>query len=409
MRSARLSPLTSLLLFLVGVVLCGPAWAATITVDCGSASTVQTALSSASSGDTVRCTGSGWTGSVSIPNNKNITLDGGDVTVSGTLRIPSSPTFAARVTNFTFSSTTRYAITTGDGFTNKPWRFDHSTFAGGTQAIMGLGSGPGLIDHLTATNMGAFQQMIEPHYEGPDSTAGWTNAHTPGSPNAIYIEDSTFARPGGDIWDGSCVIQAYYGARVVARNNSINAAMLEVHGTEGTIGGRWWEFYNNRFTNGAICIRAGSGIVFNNTGSMQFFAMLEEDPGYPALYQVGRGQNQTLYPAYVWGNTIAPSLNQGGLCSNAAANMVQLNRDVYVPSSGTTLPTTCSIGQGYWKTDAGGNWDTTNATADDGALYKCTSTNHWDLYYTPYTYPHPLQAGVDSGVSPAPPANLDIR
>jgi hypothetical protein len=184
--------------------------------------------------------------------------------------------------------------------------------------------------------------------------------------------------------------------------------MLEVHGTEGTIGGRWWEFYNNRFTNGAICIRAGSGVVFNNTGSMEFFAMLEEDSGYPALYQVGRGQNQTLYPAYVWGNPRSPSLNQGGLCSNAASNMVQLNRDVYIPTSGTALPATCAVGQGFWKTDAGGNWDTTNGTANDGALYKCTSANQWQLYYTPYTYPHPLQSGGSSAIPPAAPTNLSI-
>ena len=326
--------LTSFLSFLFGVVLCTPTWAATTTVNCSSAATVLAALNAASSGDTVRCTGSGWSsGSVNIPSGKNITFDGGGVSVSGTLNIPSSPTFQARVTNFTFAPTTRYAITTGDGYTNKPWRFDHCTFGGGTEAIMGLGSGPGLIDHLTAVNIGAFQQMIEPHYEGPDDSSGWANSHTPGSPNAIYIEDSTFARPGGDIWDGSNVIQEYYGARVVARNNTINAAMLEVHGSEGSIGGRWWEFYNNTFIHAAICIRAGSGIIFNNTGSTEFFTMLEEDSGYPALWQVGRGQSQILYPAYVWGNTATPSMNQGGVCSNATANMVQLNRDVYIPST----------------------------------------------------------------------------
>jgi hypothetical protein len=26
-----------------------------------------------------------------------------------------------------------------------------------------------------------------------------------------------------------------------------------------------------------------------------------------------------------------------------------------------------------------------------GVLYKCTAPNTWTLYYTPYTYPHPLQ------------------
>jgi hypothetical protein len=163
-------------------------------------------------------------------------------------------------------------------------------------------------------------------------------------------------------------------------------------------------------TNGAICIRAGSGVIFNNTGSTEFFAMMEEDSGYPALYQVGRGQNQTLVPAYVWGNTLPPALNAGGLCSNATANMVQLDRDVYIPTSGTSLPGSCNVGQGFWKTDAGGNWDTTNGTANDGALYKCTSTNQWSLYYTPYTYPHPLQTGsTPTDIPPTAPTNLVIR
>jgi hypothetical protein len=29
-------------------------------------------------------------------------------------------------------------------------------------------------------------------------------------------------------------------------------------------------------------------------------------------------------------------------------------------------------------------------TPISGALYKCTATNTWTSYYTPYTYPHPL-------------------
>ena len=29
----------------------------------------------------------------------------------------------------------------------------------------------------------------------------------------------------------------------------------------------------------------------------------------------------------------------------------------------------------------------------DGVLYKCTATNTWSVYYTPYDYPHPLRSG----------------
>jgi len=366
----------------------------TTTIDCTDAAVVDAALASASSGDTVRCMGDGWSGSVTIPGDKFITLDGNGATVRGDLFIPSSPVYEARVTRFTFASPSRYSITTGNGYTNKPWRMDHCTFAESMVAIMGVGSGPGLIDHLTAENMGSYQQMIEPDYEGPDSDAGWTNDHAPGSANALYIEDSSF-RHAGSIWDGASVFQMQYGARVVARKSTLDAVMYEVHGSN-QIGGRWWEFYDNTFTaTSAICIRAGSGIVFNNVGPTQFFAMLEEDPGYPAAWQVGRGRDQTLTPAYAWANTATPSLNVGGLCSRATADMVQLGRDVFYPTSGTSLPGSCADGQGFWKTDAGGDWDTSNAAANDGALYKCNAAGAWESYYTPYVYPHPLQAWTD--------------
>src|SRR5204863_311449 len=37
--------------------------------------------------------------------------------------------------------------------------------------------------------------------------------------------------------------------------------------------------------------------------------------------------------------------------------------------------------------------------------YQCTAANTWTLYYTPYTYPHPLTATiVNPPPSPTPPA-----
>jgi len=54
-------------------------------------------------------------------------------------------------------------------------------------------------------------------------------------------------------------------------------------------------------------------------------------------------------------------------------------------------PSTCAEGVAYWATDAGGDWNRKNKTENDGCLYKCTSTNTWELYYIPYNYPHPLR------------------
>jgi hypothetical protein len=408
-------------LLILGIFVCLPAGAATTSVNCSNASTVNTALGNANSGDTVMCTGSGWSsGTVTIPNNKNITLNGNGMTVSGSGRVnlPSSANFNGRVTNFTFTTTTREAISTGGNFTDKPWRLDHCTFNVST-AIMLTGPGPGLIDHVTATNMTNFIQMIEPGRNNGDETpsdSGWTwnNAHTPGSPNALYIEDSTFSNPSNDVWDGACVFQGYTGARIVARYNKLNAVMLEAHGNEGWVGTRWWEYYNNTSISSgkgkwAICNRAGSGIIFNNSGPMEFIMLGEEDSGYPANYQIGRGQNQTSLPAYVWNNSVTPLLNAAGYCAGVQSGMVQLNRDVFYPTSGTTLPGTCTVGQAYWKTDAGGNWDSSNGTSNDGALYKCATANTWSLYYTPYPYPHPLTQGADTGTGTGTGSACDLN
>lgn len=77
---------------------------------------------------------------------------------------------------------------------------------------------------------------------------------------------------------------------------------------------------------------------------------------------------------------------------------------------GTTKPATCTTGTGFWvttdsgactslttdKVGAGGNYSTKK---QNGALWRCVSTNNWgtSAYYTPYAYPHPYrEAGADS-------------
>jgi hypothetical protein len=66
-------------------------------------------------------------------------------------------------------------------------------------------------------------------------------------------------------------------------------------------------------------------------------------------------------------------------------------------------PTHCQVGMGFWGLDSteGGAWNSSSwkytvngADYTQGAFYKCTSTDHWDLAFTPYAFPHPLQGSA---------------
>ena len=90
-----------------------------------------------------------------------------------------------------------------------------------------------------------------------------------------------------------------------------------------------------------------------------------------------------------------------------------------VPSSSTTTaPTgTCTTGTAMWVAstasalsvgaNATGTAATNQAVIQAATLYKCTSTNTWTAYYTPYTYPHPLISGTDT-TPPAVPTGISV-
>ena len=356
---------------------------------CSSAD-VQNSINASVSGDIIRlpapCTAT-WNAQVTISGTKGVTLDGNGATITrgslangaALISLSVNATVSSRITGFVFSdskSVNGYFITVGNGNENSAkFRIDNCTFTGLHVGVHIRIGAPvyGVIDHSKFTWSGN-NEVIHNEAYGPSSTAGWSNAVVPGSANAVYIEDNVFINETSGnpaYFFGGSAVQSYYGSRTVFRYNSLTMAHVDQHGTAGMIGARWWEIYENTFAivpNGNqdnyIRVRGGTGVIFNNrkTGSPNLGAgsieLVEEDSGYPALYQVGRGINQTPDPAYVWGNDASMGVGSG-------SSNVQLNRD----------------------------------------YYQATKPN-----YTPYVYPHPLVQGTTTTPpnAPRPPSNVRI-
>jgi hypothetical protein len=119
-----------------------------------------------------------------------------------------------------------------------------------------------------------------------------------------------------------------------------------------------------------------------------------------------------LDPVYALNNNLTNAgLSYGEVVASSARTIA--NRDYYIENSsfngasgtgsGTlaSRPSTCTVAVAYLATDQG-SWNQ-SGSGGQGEIFVCTATNTWTLYYTPYTYPHPLDT---TGTALAPPTNV---
>lgn len=288
----------------------------------------------------------------------------------------------------------------------------------------------------------------------------WAEPLDIGSEKSLYVEDNIFyttAYSAGYVgW-----IDGNIGSRYVFRFNNAYNAWAETHSIQGDDqrAHRLCEIYNNTM----ICndtgncwmpmrMRGGTGVVFNNVtngynqdriyldnvrscfdyapdwgmcdGNSWIDGNVPGQSGWLCRDQPGASTDASLWnfstpapiqeraPMYAWNN----KGNSGVEIPFEALNFcpenlihIQENREFYNYTemfNGTTgvgigtlanRPSTCTPGVAYWATDQG-EWNDLNP-GPDGQLYKCTSPNNWELYYVPYTYPHPLRQNAITSVN----------
>ncbi len=360
-------------------------------------------------------------------------------------------------------------VRNGNQDPNKWFRIDHNRIVspgvwtsidiwGGTNTVhpQGLVDNNEFVD-ISVKSFGTNFQLSE----GDFQHVLWSR-QTPLGDNSevVYIEDNAFEGTTSNInWADS----NYAGRFVFRFNTGTGQGYLEVHSVQGLNRAcQRYEIYKNTFSPtvdrwpGLAFIRGGSGVLWGNrlsaiatrglvmdnvrslrdpgdgVGQCNGLSAWDENTpgqsGWACRDQIGRAYdtvqwshsppaayNQVSQPVYFWDNIIGVS-TQFPIDNKGLDIWLLENRDWYTTDTtfdGTTgvgegpianRAATCTTGVAYWATDEG-EWNSRQA-GPDGRLYKCTATNTWTLYYTPFTYPHPLQSGAM--VRPLPPTNLGV-
>jgi hypothetical protein len=348
---------------------------------------------------------------------------------SGSVNPGINYTGGGRITNVTFESPS----------TNGPGYF----FYGGTVQSF-------LIDNCRLTANAGNAELI--FVRGP--TNAWQVNNTLGGADNIFVENCTFntngyvndANSNGRMVVRFCTINGPI--KVDGHGLASNSAPARGFRCMETYHNTWT--YNAAFWT-AIEIRGGTTMTFNNTTTNNYGNFFMTDYGafqslpnfgyqyqtpasYPITDQVGVGKDPKVAasePAYIWGNRVGASLSwrrQNKAIPQAAIDfyrtqtgdptstyterdLIRANRDFYAEAGFETSTNGAPVEQqaagvsigtkaqmlaftppfakyGWWVTDEG-TWNRTPG-GPQGRLYTWNGSS-WNVYYEPYTYPHPLR------------------
>ncbi|MCU0521415.1 MAG: hypothetical protein MUF84_12065 [Anaerolineae bacterium] len=415
---------------------------------------VSAAIALASPGDTV-CVPAGtatWNGNLDFWNwkadlvlTRGISLVGAGIGLTnitftsayGIGYAPSSSAFTnndrLRISGFTFShaANSTWGYSSGQGgaicLYGYPYastlqnRIDHCRFVSEAGAVINAqGNMQGVADNCefvyTSNAWRAYLFLVSATSGDRscwDSVGYAVPGHPFGQADQFYIEDSTI--------DGPMWCEAGQGGRYAVRHNlftnDTEFDMFDAHGNQPDTGNYATvkvEIYDNVFTgltksHRLIAARGGKSLVYNNTltGTSQvdsaFLNSYEENNDY--LSPVNDASVSVQYPndCYFFANTkngvrftdvtISGTFNYTGI--GAPQRVVpQKDLDLFWEQAGTFTGASgvgvgliaerpvsgLTVGVGYWATD-------------ESVLYRATGSAAWEVYYTPYTYPHPLREG----------------
>lgn len=250
---------------------------------------------------------------------------------------------------------------------------------------------------------------------GNDPT-NWTTFYpiVYGTANNMYFEDNTFEGTSG------VGIQSEQGSRWCWRyNNMANDAALnpvyDFHGYQETpvlTANMFAEIYGNLITHTENAARwfyqrGGNLLAFNNrytspSGMPDAYIDNDTDAPEPPI--------QHPYMEYFWNNwyngAIRTIIENNDVGNHIAENSQFWNYNASFDGSagmgcGTLVQmnaiTPTAVGVGYWVTDYSPASTPPTTLADlrtycqAGKLYRANASLDWELFYQPYTYPHPLR------------------